>query len=154
MALSLALYRFRNHGKWLSFLGGMLVGSVVEYICSWGQETLFGSRSWDYSQMPFNFNGRICLLYSIFWGILGVLWVKSIYPRMAQLILKIPNRAGKIITWILLAFFLLNAAVSVIAILRWAQRIDGVEASNWFWHLIDTRFPDARMKRIFANMVF
>ena len=37
LTLTLALYRFRNRGRWLSFLGGMLVGSVVEYICSWGQ---------------------------------------------------------------------------------------------------------------------
>ena len=52
VTLTIALYRFRNRGPWLSFLGGMLVGSVVEYVCSWGQEALFGSRSWDYSAMP------------------------------------------------------------------------------------------------------
>ena len=45
------------------FFGGIIVGSVVEYICSLGQEIIFGSRSWDYSHMPFNINGRICLLY-------------------------------------------------------------------------------------------
>lgn len=38
VTLTLALYKFRNRGPWLSFLGGMLVGSVVEYVCSWGQE--------------------------------------------------------------------------------------------------------------------
>ena len=70
--LSITLYRFRNHGQWLSFLGGMIVGSVLEYFCSWAQEMLVGSRSWDYSNVPFNLNGRICLLYSVFWGILGV----------------------------------------------------------------------------------
>ena len=48
LTLTLALYRFRNRGRWLSFLGGMLVGSVVEYICSWGQELILGSRSWVY----------------------------------------------------------------------------------------------------------
>lgn len=78
--LSLSLYRFRNRGRWLSFLGGMAVGSALEYLCSWGQELVFGSRSWDYSDMPFNLNGRICLQYSIYWGILGVLWVKVLYP--------------------------------------------------------------------------
>ena len=53
-SLSIILYRFRNRGKWLSFLGGFVVGSVVEYVCSWLQEVLFGSRSWDYSRVPFN----------------------------------------------------------------------------------------------------
>ena len=87
-SLSIILYRFRNRGKWLSFLGGFVVGSVVEYVCSWLQEVLFGSRSWDYSRVPFNINGRICLLYSLFWGALGILWIKDIYPLMAKWILK------------------------------------------------------------------
>lgn len=154
VALTICLYKFRNHSGWLSFLGGMLVGSVVEYVCSWVQQTAFGSRSWDYSEMPFNINGRICLLYSVFWGLLGVLWIKDIYPRMAKLILKIPNRAGKIITWVLVIFFILNAVMSCISIFRWSQRIDGIEPSNGFWKLIDGRFPNERMERIYANMKF
>lgn len=154
VVLSLALYKFRNKGKWISFLGGMLVGSVVEYFCSWLQETAFGSRSWDYSRMPFNLNGRICLLYSAFWGILGVMWIKVIYPWMAELILKIPNRAGKILTWALVAFLAVNAVITVIAVLRWSQRLAAVEPSNAFWSFIDSRFTDERMARIFANMKF
>ncbi len=67
VVLTVTLYKFRNRGAWISFLGGIIVGSVVEYVCSWGQELVFGTRSWDYSKMPFNINGRICLLYSIFW---------------------------------------------------------------------------------------
>lgn len=153
-ALTLCLYRYRNRGNWLSFLGGMVVGSVVEYVCSWGQEVLFGSRSWDYSNVPFNLNGRICLLYSFFWGILGVLWIKDIYPRMVKWILKIPNKAGKILTWALAAFFVVNAVVSLIAVYRWSQRLDGVAAANGFWQFIDSRFPNARMERIYANMKF
>lgn len=154
VALTLALYRYRNKGNWISFLGGMLVGSVLEYVCSFGQEMLLGSRSWDYSSMPFNINGRICLLYSVFWGFLGVLWVKNIYPRMAKVILKIPNKAGKIITWILTAFFIFNIVVTCLAVGRWSQRIDGSEPSNAFFAFIDERFPDERMERIFANMEF
>lgn len=154
VVLTLALYRFRNRGKWLSFIGGALVGSVVEYVCSWAQEAAFGSRSWDYSAMPFNINGRICLMYSLFWGILGVFWVKSIYPRMAKWILRIPNRPGKIFTWVLTVFFAVNAVVTCIAVFRWSQRLGGVTADSAFWRFIDLRFTDARMQRIFANMHF
>ena len=152
--LSLTLYRFRNRGRWLSFLGGFVVGSVVEYLCSWGQEALLGSRSWDYSGMPFNINGRICLLYSIFWGILGVLWIKDLYPRMSKWILKIPNHAGKIVTWVLTVFMAFNCLVSAVAVWRWAERVSGVPAENGFEELLDARFPDERMERIYANMSF
>ena len=131
-----------------------MIGSIVEYACSWGQELLFGSRSWDYSHLPFNINGRICLLYSIFWGVLGVLWIKNIYPRMAKVILKIPNHIGKIITWALTVFFVFNACMSGVSIFRWSQRIEGIEPSNAFWKLIDERFPNERMEAIYANMEF
>lgn len=154
VALSLCLYNFRNRGNWISFLGGFFIGSAVEYACSWGQEILFGSRSWDYSHMPFNINGRICLLYSVFWGILGVIWIKNIYPRMAKVILKIPNRMGKVITMILVVFFVFNGAISAISMFRWSHRTKGIEPSNSFWQFIDERFPDERMERIYANMEF
>ena len=37
LCLSGALYRFRNRGRVFSFVGGFIVGSVVEYACSWFQ---------------------------------------------------------------------------------------------------------------------
>lgn len=154
VAMTLSLYRFRNHGKWLSFLGGFFVGSVVEYLCSWVQELVFGSVSWDYSHMPFNLNGRICLFYSVLWGVLGVLWVKSIYPRLAKLILKIPDRVGKMLTWVLLGFFAVNLLLSILAILRWSQRLGGNPSSGGLWDLMDALFPNGAMEKIYANMIF
>ncbi len=154
VALTLALYRFRNRNSSISFLGGLLVGSVVEYACSWGQEAAFGSCSWDYSSMPFNIHGRICLLYSVFWGLLGVLWMKNLYPRIAKWILRIPNHTGKIITWILFVFLLFDAVMTIGAVFRWSQRIDGVTATNGLQIFFDMHFPNARMERIFANMKF
>ncbi|MDO4555592.1 MAG: putative ABC transporter permease [Lachnospiraceae bacterium] len=154
VVLTLCLYDLRNRSSWLSFLNGMVVGSVVEYACSWAQETAFGSRSWDYSHMPFNLNGRICLLYSIFWGILGVLWIKKVYPRMAELILKIPNHSGKILTWALTLFFVFNCVMSLAAVFRWSERASNLEPSNSFEVFLDERFPDERLEKIYANMEF
>lgn len=153
-ALTAALYRFRNRGPWLSFLGGMAVGSLVEYLCSCGQELLFGSRSWDYSAMPFNLNGRICLLYSCFWGLLGVLWIKDIYPRLAKWVLKLPNRPGRVVTWCLTLFLCLNALVSLAAVHRWSERVQGLPPAGILWEAVDDRFPDERMERVYANMRF
>lgn len=154
VVMTLALYRYRNRSASISFLGGMAVGSVIEYLLSWAQETLFGSTSWDYSDMPFNLNGRICLLYSIFWGILGVLWIKSIYPRIAQLILKVPNRFGKILTWALTIFMLFDCAMSLLAVDRWAERVHGEAPASGADEFFDQHFPDERMERIYANMDF
>ena len=154
MAITAFLYRFRNHSKWYAFIGSMLFASVLEYFCSWGMEFVLGSRAWDYSMVPFNINGRICLLYSVMWGFLGVLWIKDLYPRISALMLRIPNKAGKIITWVLTVFFVFNFVVSMIALYRWSQRVNGIEASNAFLEWIDVRFPNERMEGVYANMEF
>ena len=50
------------------FIGGFIVGSIVEYLVSWIGEMLLGVKWWDYSDMPLNINGRICILFAIFFN--------------------------------------------------------------------------------------
>ena len=154
LVLTMALYRYRNRSWTFSFIGGFVTGSVIEYFCSFFQELLFGSTSWDYSNIPFNLHGRICLLYSVFWGVLGIFWIKKIYPRIAGWILRIPDRVGKTVVWILLAFMVVNSAVSGAAVYRWAERTAGKDASGSLERVLDERFPDERMERIYANLEF
>ena len=141
VALTLILYRYRNRSAAFSFIGGIVIGSAVEYALSWGQEALFGSTSWDYSELPFNINGRICLLYSVFWGFLGVLWIKSIYPRVAKIILKIPNKAGKIITIAFTVFMIFNAGMSLFSVWRWSERVHNVPATTASDRFLMSVFP-------------
>ena len=41
VVMTLALYRYRNRSSSISFFGGAVVGSVIEYLLSWGQESRF-----------------------------------------------------------------------------------------------------------------
>ena len=68
------------------FLGGFIVGSIVEYLVSWIGEMLLGVKWWDYSNMPLNINGRICVYFSIFWGFLALYLIGSFNPRIDRLI--------------------------------------------------------------------
>lgn len=154
LLLTYFLYPYRNRSPWLSFVGGFLVGSVTEYACSLFQEFCFGSTSWDYSNIPFNLNGRICLLYSIFWGILGIIWIKVIYPKMAEWILKIPNHFGKILTFVLCAFMIFNSAMSAFVVYRWTERLDEKAPSNVMESWADRVYPDERLEKIYANLEF
>ena len=45
---------------------------------SYFQELLFGTISWDYSNLWFNINGRTSLLHCTYWGIGGVLFMKYV----------------------------------------------------------------------------
>ena len=59
------------------FIGGFLIGSITEYLVSLIGEWILHVKWWDYSNMPFNLNGRICISYSIFWGVLAIILMKK-----------------------------------------------------------------------------
>ena len=65
------LSRYFNKNAITLFLGGYLLGSITEYITSFLVEVVLHAKWWDYSNNILNINGRVCLLYSIFWGILA-----------------------------------------------------------------------------------
>ena len=68
------------------FIGGFIVGSITEYIVSLFGEMVLGVKWWDYSGMPLNLNGRICVYFSIFWGFLGMYLIASLNPKIDRLI--------------------------------------------------------------------
>ena len=52
-----------------------LIATIWEYVTSLTMEVLFKTRWWNYSSHRFNFEGRIALDASLFWGLGGfVLW--------------------------------------------------------------------------------
>ena len=68
------------------FLGGFILGSIVEYIISWFGEVFLHIKWWDYSDMPLNINGRICVYFSLFWGFLSIYLVASLNPKVDRFI--------------------------------------------------------------------
>ncbi|MFR2570578.1 MAG: putative ABC transporter permease [Clostridia bacterium] len=68
------------------FAGGFVVGSIVEYAVSFIGEKMLGIKWWDYSGMPLNINGRICVYYSIFWGFLAIYLIASLNPKIDKII--------------------------------------------------------------------
>lgn len=135
--MTLVLYPLRNSREIFIFLGGALLGGAYEYMCSWAQEKLFGTVSWDYSQMRFNLNGRINLLYCFFWGILGSFWVHDIYPMLSRWIeTYIPNDIGIPLTWLLFIFMMVNTILSTLSVARMSLRQKGMSAvtsTGRFW---------------------
>lgn len=149
--LTAVLSKFTDASLWKIFLVSFAVGTVAEYICSLGQEIVFGSVAWDYSHLPLNINGRVCLLYSIFWGVLGIVWVKLIMPWTDTLVSKIPMNLSMVVVWSFIIFFIFDACLSGMAALRMNQRQTGDPASNKVEQFLDEHFDDERMHKIYAN---
>ena len=150
-AATALLYRYRNRSDSFLFLTGTFLGGAYEYFCSVFTELVFGKVFWDYGAIPFNLGGRINLLYCFFWGIAAVVWIKLLYPVFSDFIEKIPVKAGKVLTWVLIVFMCCNMVVSGLALIRNDQRAHGVEAEQGWQKIMDERYDDDTLKRIYPN---
>ena len=110
----------------LLFLLGALAATAAEYFMDWFYEKALGVRFWDYSALRWNLNGRVCLLFSGFWGLLTLALVAWVHPMVERWTAAVPA------AWTLpvLLFFLLDTAFTVYllrstkrtASLRWYDR--------------------------------
>lgn len=67
------------------FMSSFVVCSIFEYISSMFIEYVFDRVIWNYSDFIFNINGRICLIHSIIWGLLGLLFFHVVEPLTIKL---------------------------------------------------------------------
>ncbi len=152
-AATLLLYKYKDKSDGFLFLVGTFLGGAYEYACSVVTELVFGKVFWDYSKIPFNLGGRINLLYCFFWGIAAVVWMKLFYPKVSKWIEKVPMKVGKILSWILIIFMCCNMAVSAMALVRSTQRLNGIPAKQSWQQIMDERFDDERLAKIYPNMI-
>ena len=74
----------------------------------------FKTKYWDYSHLKFNFQGRICLKNSIYWGILGVIFIKWIHPFVSDIVNLIPAVNLTYVTTIIYSILAVDMAFSII----------------------------------------
>lgn len=77
------------------FVGAVLLTSLLEYCTGYVMEHLFNQRWWDYTGMPYNLDGYICLKFSLTWGALCVLIVRILHPRVKERVQKITYKRGR-----------------------------------------------------------
>ena len=140
-------HKSESHIFWF----GVILGGAYEYVCSAVGELLFGVVFWDYSGFKFNLGGRINLLYCFFWGIAAVVWMRYGYPLVAKGMGKLKRHVRPWMTAVLAVFMAVNMLVSALALARYDARTSGVEPTNEVDVLLDARFDDARMERIYPN---
>ena len=104
----LALPPVLREGFWrLAFWGGA-VATAVEYAVQWMYQRWLGVRFWDYSALPGNIRGRVCLPFSVIWGVLlavGLPWAEK---YLVSLLTRVPP----LVTYGLLLVFVTDAVCS------------------------------------------
>ena len=129
----------------------MILGGLMEYICSFIQEKVFGTISWDYSNLMFNINGRTSLLHCTYWGIAGILYSIFVCPMIVKLRENLYKSKRKIVTIIVSIFMIFDISLSCMAANRQTERRKNILPSSSFDVFLDTYYSDDFMDKIYAN---
>lgn len=89
--------------------------SVIEYFTGFLLEKLFNAKWWDYSKRILNIQGRICILYSLLWGLCGIFIVKVLQPLGHEFVTAlIPKGLAIIISHLLVGYFVVDLIITLI----------------------------------------
>ncbi len=152
VAITLCLYKLYNKNDIIVYAASAVIGATFEYYCSYFQEMFLGTISWDYSDTPFNLDGRTNLLFAFIWGFLGLVWLRYLYPLISRLIEKIPKKPGNIITVILAVFMVVNGVLTIVSIDRKNKRAENIPPQTVIGQFCDTVFTDEYMNFMFPHM--
>ncbi len=111
----------------LTYLGGCIGATVLEYVTGVTMESLFKIRYWDYSDKPCNFQGHICLGSTLAWGFLTVLMTFWVHRPIENMVLAIPGAVLSAVTFVLTAGVGADFALSFKAALDLRDVLAGLE---------------------------
>ena len=150
------------------FIYGSILGDAIEYILSFILEAMYGNRFWEYSYINLNLNGRICITYTIFWGILSIILIKSIKPFIDNIILKIHKKTKNfkiknIVEILLLTFLIIDCILTIWGVSIYTNRatdtyynknIDVKYKNSLIVNFEEMLFSNEYMKKTFPNLRF
>lgn len=159
--LILLLNKYKEHPVQLFFYG-IVLGDIVEYILSFILEAMYGTRFWEYSYISLNLNGRICITYSIFWGILAFVLIRFAKPLLDKFICKIPFKLKNILEVFLFLFLVVDVIATIVGVSLYKKRAmrqyyhiaPKTTSSSFLKNAEDILFTDEIMKKTFPNLRF
>lgn len=96
------------------FLLGGLTATAAEYLTALFYHYVLHVSFWDYRGLPGSLQGRVCLPFSLAWGLLSVVLVRWFHPLVSPWLAAIPAP----VSWAALAVFLCDAVFSAVLLRR------------------------------------
>ncbi len=113
---------------WLVFVVSAVIATVLEYVTHWLLERIWGLSLWDYTEMPYDLNGRICLPASLVFGLLSLLAVYVVQPFIYAQVRDIPvgrlDWAAAIVLAVLIVDFVTTLGLAL-SVRRMLRRVEG-----------------------------
>lgn len=127
LTLVILLLKPLQHNSLALFIGAAAITTLLEYLTGVALEKLFHTRWWDYSEMPFNIGGHVCLLFSVLWGLACTFVVKLIHPVIARLYALVPQPLMIVILSVGMTALLIDAVATLRAAHRLSDRLRRID---------------------------
>lgn len=148
-----------THNLFFLFLGGTVIASVLEYMTGLLLEKIFHKKLWDYSNIPWNLDGYICLRYCLLWGVFSVLTLLFINPFLFKVVSFIPYLIALAAQWCFFGLLFLDILGTSLAVLgmqsqaaRFAQVTEGMKHTSKMLENALTEKIQSRMLRSFPSI--
>ena len=83
------------------YILSVVLVTILEGLTGWAMDKIFHNKWWDYSDMPLNIGGYVCLLFSIVWGFACLFIIYFIQPLVHDVLAFIPTIVGIVLIVIL-----------------------------------------------------
>ncbi len=111
----------------LLYLGSVVLTSAIELALGWLSQQLLHERLWDYSDVPFNLGGYICLKFSLVWGLACVGVVRLVPPAVLRLLRLLPQTPALLLAWGFGGVMLVDLVVTGTAALQIPRQMRAVQ---------------------------
>ncbi|HBA63658.1 MAG TPA: hypothetical protein DCZ20_07365, partial [Lachnospiraceae bacterium] len=138
----------------LLYLISTVVVTVLEWFTGFLLEKLFHSRWWDYSDMPLNLNGYVCLLFSLIWGVACVFIVKIFHPLIVTLTNLLPHSVGIVLILLLGIVLFADLYVTASGILKLNRRLESMEQIAQELHSISDEIGENIYRNVIETLEF
>lgn len=105
------------------FIGSFLLTSTLEFITGFVMEKIFHNKWWDYSDLPFNIKGYVCLKFSIYWGLACTFVMDIIHPVIYKFVIGIPHILGIVLIIILMTTFAVDVGITFATIMNFNKHL-------------------------------
>ncbi len=104
--------RHFNENPFLVFMAAAISCGIMEYFTGWYLETFKHMKWWDYSSLPFNLHGRVCLMSITAFGLCGLLLTYVVSPIFFDIFNHVPMHAKMTFCVIIMTIFVSDAVYS------------------------------------------
>lgn len=132
----------------LLYVTSVVLVTALEWVTGFILEKVFHNKWWDYSKMPLNLNGYVCLLFSLIWGVACVAIVEFIHPVIHKVLSWIPKPIGIGLIVVLGIAILADLYVTVSTILKMNRHLEKMKEIAAELHRISDELGESIYKDV------